>query len=66
MIFLPSIWAHIFNGILFLISIVIAYVYFPKIIKLDPYRKIVLVLLFSIAIGIHSISHLGLEVFYSY
>lgn len=66
MLLFPSIWAHMFNGFLFLISILIVYMYFSKIINLDPYKKTVLVLLFSIAIGIHSLSHLGLEFIYGY
>ena len=66
MIMVPSIWAHILNGLLFLISLLLVYIYFSKIIKLDPYKKIVLVLLFSITIGIHSLYHLCLEFVYGY
>lgn len=66
MIYYPSIWAHVLNGILLFISIVIAVMYFSKLTKLEPYKKIGLFLLFSIAIGIHGLSHLGLEIIYGY
>ena len=39
---------------------------YSQIRKLDPYRTLVLTLLFSIAIGLHGVSHLGLEKQYSY
>jgi hypothetical protein len=66
MIFIPSIWAHIFNGLLLFISIIIALIYFSKLSKLNPYKKLGLILMFSIAMGIHGLSHLGLEIFYGY
>jgi hypothetical protein len=66
MIYYPSILAHVFNGMLLFISIVIALMYFSKLTKLEPYEKIGLFLLFSIAIGIHGLSHLGLEIIYGY
>lgn len=66
MIFIPSIWAHMFNGLLLFISIIITFIYFSKLTKLDPYKKLGLILIFSIAMGIHSLSHLGLEIFYGY
>jgi hypothetical protein len=39
---------------------------YSKIRNLDPYSLIILTLLFSISIGIHGLSHLGLEKFYKY
>lgn len=41
-------------------------VLYSKIILKDPYQTIVLLLLFSIAVGVHGLSHLGLEVAYRY
>ena len=40
--------------------------YISKIVSRDPYQIVVLVLLVSIAIGIHGISHAGLESVYNY
>jgi uncharacterized membrane protein len=62
----PSLYAHVINGILLLIAIIIFVLNFSKIIKLGPYKLIVLYLLFSVVIGIHGISHLGLEKGYGY
>ena len=39
---------------------------YPKLRKLGVYEGLVLTLLFSIAIGLHGVSHLGLEKQYGY
>ena len=62
----PSIYAHIINGLLIIVALIMLYTSYPKIINLEPYKRIILVLLFSISIGLHSISHLGLEKVYEY
>lgn len=62
----PSIMAHMLNGIIFFIAIIFVIVFFPKLQTLDAYRIIVLVLLFSIVIGIHGISHVLLEKEYQF
>jgi hypothetical protein len=62
----PSFYAHITNGIFLLISLILLYFNFSKIIKLDSYKLITLTLLFSGVIGIHGLSHLGLEFIYGY
>ena len=60
----PSILAHILSGALMFLAI---YLFFTnKLRNLDPYRMLVLVLLFSVTIGVHAISHLGLERAYGY
>lgn len=64
--FAPSFYAHIFNGLLIFISIVILYKNYSKLIKTPPYNVMILVLLFSMSIGIHGLSHMGLERFYNY
>lgn len=64
--FVPSFYAHIMNGLLILISFIILYKNYSKIKVLEPYKLIVLTLVFSIAIGIHGLSHLGLEKNYNY
>ena len=62
----PSFYAHILNGILLFIAFIMVYKNYSKIIKLDPYQLVILTLLFSITIGIHGLSHLGLENNYNY
>jgi hypothetical protein len=60
----PSILAHILSGALMFLAI---YLFFTNRLRnLDSYRMLVLVLLFSITIGVHAISHLGLERAYGY
>jgi hypothetical protein len=60
----PSILAHILSGALIFLAI---YLFFTNRLRnLDSYRMLVLVLLFSITIGVHAISHLGLERAYGY
>lgn len=62
---LPSILAHILSGAFMFISL-FCLIYYSQLRKLDPYRSVVLLLLFSIAIGVHGVSHLALEKQYGY
>jgi len=62
--FAPSIGAHVLNGLLMLLAVVLTVVNYSKLQGLDSFRLICIVLLFSIAIGIHGLSHLGLEANY--
>ena len=64
--FIPSIYAHIVNGLLLLLATVILYKNYSKVSMLEPYKLIILTLIFSIGIGIHGLSHLGLEHNYNY
>jgi hypothetical protein len=48
------------------IALYIAVTSFGSLRRLDTYRMLVLVLLFSIVVGIHGISHLGLRKTYGY
>ena len=66
MYFIPSIYAHITNGILIAVASILLYKNYSKIISLEPYKLILLTLLFSISIGIHGLSHLGIEKEYNY
>lgn len=61
--FPPSILAHVFNGIVLLIAIVLFFRYYTK---MDNNEIVCTTLLLSIAIGIHGLSHLGLEMHYGY
>lgn len=63
---MPSFYAHIINGLLILISLILLFRNYNNIIKLDSYKFIILILVFSLAIGIHGISHSLLEKNYNY
>ena len=62
----PSFYAHIINGILMLCAFILLYKNYSKISKLEPYKLIVLTLILSICIGVHGLSHLGLESIYKF
>jgi len=62
----PSVYAHILNGILLFVAAVYLALHASKIVSRNPYQNIVLLLLASIALGIHGLSHLGLEAVYNY
>jgi len=62
----PSIYAHIMNGILLLISVILIYRNYSAISRLAASEKVKLVLLFSLAVGLHGLSHLGLEYIYKF
>jgi len=63
---IPSYYAHIINGLLLLFAIIIVAKNYAKISVLEPYKLTILVLFFSAAVGIHGLSHLGLEMGYNY
>ena len=62
----PSIVAHIVSGGFMLVALACLVTCSSQLRKLDLYRTVVLTLLFSIAIGLHGVSHLGLEKQYNY
>jgi hypothetical protein len=64
--FIPSIYAHIVNWLLLLLATFMLFKNYSKVIMLEPYKLIILTLIFSIGIGIHGLSHLGLEHNYNY
>lgn len=64
--FAPSFYAHIVNGLFILIGIILLCKYYSKLNNLEPYKKIILALFFSVSIGVHGLSHLGLETNYNY
>lgn len=66
MLYIPSIYSHIVNGILTTFFILLVTMNFSKIKQLDFYRLAMLVGLSSVLFGIHAISHLGLEYVYGY
>jgi hypothetical protein len=64
--FSPSLYAHIINAVFLLTAVILLFSNYSNIKKIEPYKKIILILLFSIAIGVHGLSHLGLEFVYGY
>jgi hypothetical protein len=64
--FYPSIASHSMNGILIFIGVLFVLFNFKKIRSLDAYHMLIVLLLFSITMGIHGISHLLLESEYQY
>ena len=62
----PSFYAHILNGLFLFLSAVILYNNYDKITKSSPYQLLTLTLIMSIAVGIHGLSHLGLENVYGF
>ena len=62
----PSIYAHMMNAIFLFISVILIYMNYSTISRLAASEKVKLVLLFSLAIGLHGLSHLGLEYIYKF
>jgi len=62
----PSIIAHVLNGILTFSAIVFGLYHLNALKKLDIFKVMIIILLFAIAVGVHSMSHLGLEKEYKY
>lgn len=62
----PSIMAHMLNGLLIFIAVIYVLFNLPKIQTLDTYNVLIVILLFSIAMGVHGLSHLFLEKEYNY
>jgi len=62
----PSLFAHAFNGLFILLALILLYTNFSTFKNLDAYKKVILLLLFSITMGIHGLSHMGLESIYNY
>lgn len=62
----PSIMAHMLNGLLLFTAVVYVLFNFQKTQSLDTYNTLVVILLFSIAMGVHGLSHLFLEKEYNY
>ena len=57
----PSIMAHILNGLLLLITLWFSLYHYHTLVNLEVYQKLVLLLLLTVTVGLHGLSHLGLE-----
>lgn len=64
--FAPSFYAHVLNGLFVLLAIYYVYKNFNSLKQLDTYKTLILILLFAILFGLHSLSHLGLEAYYGF
>ncbi len=60
----PSVNALIVTGLLLLALLIVFVRNFRNFVKLDFYKKLSLLSLFVIAIGIHGLIHLGVEINY--
>lgn len=60
----PSFNSLFFTGILILCIFIIFFMNFSKILKLGFYQKLTLLSIITVAIGVHGLIHLGLEVNY--
>ena len=59
----PSFYARVLNAILILVAVMLLVKHYRT---LRPYEVIVVALLFSIGMGVHGLSHLGLETAYGF
>lgn len=59
----PSFYAHVLNAICIFVAALLLLKHYRV---LRPYETIVVALLFSIGMGVHGISHLGLETVYKF
>ena len=57
---LPSVMAHTLNGGLLIVALVLAAMNYRVIRRLPVLQMITLVLILSIAVGVHGLSHAGL------
>lgn len=62
----PSIITHTVGGIFLVWSIGLLILYLPVVRSLDAYRLIVLLMLVSITITLHGLSHVAMEKVYNY
>jgi len=61
LLYLPSFYADLMNGILLFIAAIILYRNYSTIQKIEPYKLVIITLLFSIVVGVHGLSHQGFE-----
>jgi hypothetical protein len=63
---IPSVGAHMLNGGLLLVALVLVVMNYRMIIRLPVLQMITLVLIVSIAVGVHGLSHAKLETAYGF
>jgi hypothetical protein len=62
----PSVWAHSLGGVLMLAAVGLSIVNFGKLKTLGTYSMIKILMMLSIVLTVHAISHVLLEKQYSY
>lgn len=62
----PSVGAHMLNGGLLLVAGLLVVINYRVILRLPALQLITLILILSIAVGVHGLSHAGLESAYGY
>ena len=62
----PSFYAHVLNGMLLAVAMVLLYRYASILSRMGPLSLIGLTLLLSVSVGVHGLSHAGLERMYGY
>ena len=62
----PSVLSHILNGGLLMVAVILALLNYRVIRRLPVLQMITLVLILSIAVGVHGLSHANLESAYGY
>jgi len=62
----PSIYSHAVSGVLIFIIFINIILNFILLRNMDIYKRMTILLLLSISLGIHGLSHLGLEQVYNY
>jgi hypothetical protein len=56
----PVFYAHVFHSVLMAAAIVFALLNIPALQQLTVYKKLKVILLFSILMGLHGLSHASL------
>lgn len=57
----PSVMSHMINSLFLLLAVVYLWFNYSNVAKMDVYSVMMLLLIGSIAMGVHGLSHLGLE-----
>jgi len=66
MLLSPSFMSLLVTGVLLLSGLVIFLSNFSSFKRLDSYKKLSLLSLFAVAIGVHGLIHMGLEINYGF
>jgi tetrahydromethanopterin S-methyltransferase subunit E len=64
--FIPSFYAHVLNGILTAFAVILVLSNLNGIKNMSTFNMLVIVLLLAIAVGVHGLSHQGLERNYNF
>ena len=62
----PSLLAHIFGALILLLAVITIFCNQKTLLNEKPYNMVILLLLLSVTITAHGISHLGLEKNYGF